>query len=118
LVRQALSLNCAIDVLFLRPTRPGGILRSGDIDNRIKTLFDALRLPKNQDELGGFVVPEHDEDPFFCLLEDDALVTHLSVETDALLQPVGSTPDVNDARLVITVNLKPYVVDPSNINFG
>ena len=40
LVRSELSLTCSLDILFLRPDVPGKILASGDIDNRMKTLFD------------------------------------------------------------------------------
>ena len=50
---------------------------------------------------------ESDEDsketPFFCLLEDDSLVNHLSVTTDLLL----GVQDKNEVRLVITIKLWP-----------
>jgi hypothetical protein len=117
LVREDLSLVCAIEVLFLRPDPPGSVLKSGDIDNRIKTLFDALRLPKGQQELVGYEKPQQDEEPFYCLLEDDSLITHVSVETDVLLQPTGGKPDPNDSRLIITVKLRPYTSTPSNAGF-
>ncbi len=45
LVTKDLFVACGIDILFLRPDPPGEIIRSGDIDNRLKTLFDALKLP-------------------------------------------------------------------------
>jgi hypothetical protein len=45
---QKLSLLCSVQILFLRPDTPGGVIRSGDIDNRMKTIFDALRLPANE----------------------------------------------------------------------
>jgi hypothetical protein len=83
-------------------------------------LFDALRLPKQENELLGYDKPAADEDPFFALLEDDSLITHISVETDMLLQPIGQKDkiDPNDVRLVIQVRLRPYSVNPSNENFG
>jgi hypothetical protein len=40
-----------------------------------------------------------------CLVEDDQLITSVSVETDTLLEPVGALPARSDARLVITVRL-------------
>lgn len=118
LIREELSLICAINVLFLRPDPPGSVLQSGDIDNRIKTLFDALRLPSNTGELGGHETPAADENPFYCLLEDDKLISHVSVETDMLLEPTGEQFDVNDLRLIITVKIRPYDVNPSNTMFG
>ena len=118
LVRSDLSLICSLEILFLRPDPPGSILQSGDIDNRIKTLFDALRLPKGAQEIVGYDSPKDDEDPFFCLLEDDGLITHVSVETDVLLQPTGLKFDMNDTRLIITVRIRPYNAAPNNQFFG
>ena len=107
LVTRDLGLSfCGIDILFLRPDPPGGVLTKSDIDNRLKTLFDALRMAEGKAELGGYDVPSPDEIPFFCLLEDDALVTKVSVETDFLLQPIGAEFDKNDVKLIITVTLQ------------
>lgn len=93
-----------LDVLFLRPGNPGAALNGADIDNRMKTLFDALKIPEG---INGN--PAGDEDPMFVLLEDDRLVTKLTVETDQLLQPTGPNAGQQDARLVITVRITPYV---------
>ena len=38
LVSVNLSLICAIDILFLRPSMPGELMRSGDIDARLNTI--------------------------------------------------------------------------------
>lgn len=119
LVREELGLICHLDVLYMRPGSPGSVISAtGDIDNRLKTLFDALRLPKGTGELVGYDAPSADENPFFVLLEDDGLITHVSVETDELLQPVNGKYDPNIARLVITVRLRPYNINPSNQSFG
>src|SRR6478672_8601158 len=83
LVRSALNLTCTLDILFLRKDSPGaGVTRGGDIDNRIKTLFDGLRVPHaGEIAAEGTIAPV----PFHCLLEDDHLVTALTVRTDRLL---------------------------------
>ncbi len=73
-------------------------------------------MPASADELGGYQ-PGQDEDPFFCLLEDDKLISHISVETDVLLEPIGQTFDANDARLVMTVNIRPADVTMGNSSF-
>ena len=83
----------------------------------MKTLFDALRLPTNTSETGGYG-PEEGEDPFFCLLEDDKLITHASIETDMLLEPINGSFDVNSTRIVITVKIRPYDVNPGNMSYG
>jgi hypothetical protein len=57
LVTEDLMLSCALDVLFLRRDPPGSVVQSGDIDNRLKTLLDAFRIPKNAGELGARQTP-------------------------------------------------------------
>jgi len=92
-------------------------LRSGDIDNRLKTLFDALRIPEAGENYH-LNTKEAGETPFFCLLEDDKLITKVSVETDQLLQFVTPDRSVNEVRLVITVTLRPYELNLGNMQFG
>jgi hypothetical protein len=106
------GMLCDINVLFLRSDAPGALVKSGDIDNRIKTLLDALRMPTKVDELGGYTTPLETEDPFFVLLDDDKNISSLSVDTDAMLEPLAGkeTIDVNDARLVITIGVRTYDV--------
>jgi hypothetical protein len=82
---------------------PGTIVTNGgDIDNRIKVLFDALCIPMGKHELGG-AMPQDGEDPFYVLLEDDRLITRIGVTTDQLLIPVSLSGNVNDVVLVLTV---------------
>jgi hypothetical protein len=91
LISPDLHLVCELKISMLRPEPPGSLItQGGDIDNRIKTLFDSLRVPKNESELPKGIKPSPDEDPFFCLLEDDNLVTGVSVRTDRYLVPAGS----------------------------
>jgi len=92
LVRKSLALTCELDILFLRNDAPGSVITpSGvDLDNRIKTLFDGLRVPVASDvELAA---PD-DPQPFRCLLEDDALISSFTVRTDRLLLAPGESED-------------------------
>lgn len=96
---------------MLRSGEPGKVLY--DIDNRLKTLFDALRMPQGPHELGagtasGKRKPSSDEDPFYVVLQDDRLITHLSVTSDALLEPVQDVRPEEAVRLVIDITVKPY----------
>jgi hypothetical protein len=75
-------------------------------------------MPNDGAELGKYKAPDQAEDPFFCLLEDDSLISKLSVEADTLLEPVSDPPNRNDARVVITVRVRPYNVRPDNLQFG
>lgn len=95
--------SCALDILFLRRDGPGSLVRSGgDIDNRVKVLFDALRMPQTCDEVCG-ESPAVDENPFFCLLEDDKLISKVQIETNWLLTPPAPTEHIHDVCLVIRV---------------
>jgi len=106
LVTDEMGLRCSLDVLLLRPElSQKHILQRGDIDGQIKTLFDSLRMPQNPDETGR-VGPQMGETPFFCLLEDDRLITEVRVATDRLLLlPNQGSVKPNDCLAVIHVSL-------------
>jgi hypothetical protein len=117
LVREASRVYCSLDILMLRPDVPGTLVRSGDLDNRVKTVVDALRIPSEQ-ELSKSEPPDASELPFFCLLEEDKLISRLAVEADTILDPVPeSAHPENDVRLLITVDIKPYVLQSGNMHF-
>lgn len=104
---EQLCLRCSLNILFLRPEEPGMIIRSGDLDARLKTVFDALKVPQNVQEIGDDE-PQTGENPFFCLFSDDKLISEIQVTTDhLLLLPGESQPDANAAFLVIHVRLSP-----------
>lgn len=108
LVLKEFGVTCSLDILFLRRDNPGNLIRTGgDIDNRIKVLLDGLKMPDS--EIRGFK-PEPHENPFFCLLEDDCLITGINVTTDRLLLPVGGDENVHDVLIEILV--KTRAVDP------
>ena len=83
LIRNEWSLLSSLEILFLRFDYAGsGVISSGDLDNRVKTLIDGLTKPISATQLGSYLTPQIGEDPFYCLLENDNLVTSLAVETD------------------------------------
>jgi hypothetical protein len=105
IVASELSLGCALDVILLRRDHPGSIIASGgDIDNRLKTLFDALRMPSKCDELPKGT-PDSEEDPFFVLMEDDSQITRVSVTTERLLIPAGEGEHMHDVHILMSVNV-------------
>jgi len=86
-VTTKLDLVAQIEIVMLRPEEPGAIItKGGDLDNRLKTLFDALRKPKDLRELPGNYIPPSTEELIYCLLEDDALITGVAMITDRLLE--------------------------------
>jgi hypothetical protein len=120
LVTPEWSLLCSLKILFLRRDVPGSVVSAGDLDNRIKTLIDGLRRPLGKNELRGNETPVAGEDPFYCLLADDKLVSHLEVESDTLLDPPtgNNEVDLRQVRTIITVELKPYDVTLFNLSFA
>ena len=116
LVQGRIDLIADIDITLLRPEEPGAIVtQTGDIDNRLKTLFDALRMPQKRSEIPGECTPENTDSPFFCLLEDDNLISTLKVTTDRLLDSVASSSEV---VLVLHVHTKVTRATMLNIGLG
>jgi hypothetical protein len=87
LVTRRLFLTCQLNITILRHQPPG---RNMDLDNRLLTLFDALRKPHFEQELPPLAKPDVHETPFCCLLEDDSLITDYNIHTDTLLK--STTP--------------------------
>jgi hypothetical protein len=104
LVSTRFHLVCSLDILFLRREPPGAVVQGGDVDNRINTLFDALRIPEGDSDITEGIA--EDEKPFYCLLQDDRLVTELKVTTDRLFRPTPEGHAKNDVVLVIAVELE------------
>ena len=48
---------------------------------------------------------------------DDIQVSGFTVETDTLLDPPNSTDDNRNAKIVVTVELRPYYPTPFNLSF-
>jgi hypothetical protein len=118
LVTERLMLACKFDILFLRrEIGKGKIIQGGDIDNRLKSLFDAMKVPKECKDIGG-ENPSTDENPFYCLLEDDSLITDIKVRADTLLTPAESVDDEHIAKLIIGVTLRPLELTEFNSDFA
>ena len=105
------SLSCAIDILFLRRDHPGNLIKSsGDIDNRLNVIFDALQMPTHCQELPKAATVGADENPFYVLLENDSLITKVTVSTDRLLLPIEPGENISDVHLIIGVTVNVIAV--------
>jgi hypothetical protein len=102
LASMRLSCLVEIDCLLLAAEPHGAIVSgAGDIDNRIKTLIDALRMP-TPDEMARAAPPDGLPEPCYCLMDDDKIVRHLSVTADRLLDPERET----DAVVIAEVSIR------------
>jgi hypothetical protein len=104
LATKAFDLVCELDILFLRAEPPGTLFTNiaGDLDNRLKTLLDALCVPKPE-QLPSAWEPSETQKPFLCLLEDDKLVTAIRVESERLLDEPEESSRV---ELIVRVTMK------------
>jgi len=109
LVTAESGLIAEVDILMLRPNDSKSIVQGGDIDGRVKTIFDALSIPVNGDVLSEFPKPP---DVFYTLLSDDSLISKVSVDTDELLE-LDEDRDPHFAHLIIEITTKrrnePYI---------
>ena len=68
-------------------------------------------MQRDANELPPRTVPDTDETPFFCLLEDDDLISEVSVNSGQLLMLPGSNViDKADVYLQITVRLNATMI--------
>jgi hypothetical protein len=110
LVHNASHLRAELEILMLRPTAPGRIIIGADIDNQLKTLFDALKCPRTEQEIEPGWTPNRDEQPLHCLLEDDQYITRVTVETDRWLgKPPGSI------NVLLFIRVAVWAAQPSNV---
>jgi hypothetical protein len=82
---------CDLEIRWLRNEAPGAIYCSGDIDGRLKTLFDALRIPHDEKEA---ILSRQNKASCFCLLEDDSMIRNLTIATGRLLEPMENSSDI------------------------
>lgn len=117
IVTEDLVLRCSLDVLLLRPgasSLEGNkyIYKQGDLDNQVATLLDGLKIPLEAAHVG-YPHPFVDEDPFYCLLTDDRLVSEIRVYSDELLMLADRFVSISD-RDNSEIGLKQMLDDPNS----
>ena len=97
------DVTCALDILLLRPEESRFVYTQGDVDGQIKTIFDALSMPRSSK---GLDKPADDENPLYVLLENNRLISEVHVTAEQLLLlPDEREVKANDAFAVIHVTL-------------
>lgn len=112
LVMESSGNVVELHITWLRPGPLGSLVNaSGDIDNRLKTLFDAMRVPNVE-----IASEKEGSQPTYCLLDDDALITDVRITTDRLLEV-----NVHDmhVEMIIAVSVRPGAASlPQTVYFG
>lgn len=112
LVNAKNQMVAELEVLLIRPEKPGTIVANGgDIDNRLKTLLDALRMPSKSELPKDFRTTT--DSPLYCLLEDDRLITRVDVRTAQLLEPISDQTEV-----ILVINVATKFIDLTYLNIG
>jgi hypothetical protein len=116
-VLKECGMLCELDILFLRAEPIGSIIKrdsgGGDLDNRMKTLLDALCIPQR----GGCPPKEpNDPDPVFVLMSDDELITSLKITAGRLLTPPIGKP--SSAEACVVIRAKVSLPDPLHPPYG
>lgn len=105
IARTELHLRCELDVeLHVNHDLASIVSNAGDLDNRIKTLLDALRMPATAQEVQGYMPPTITE--YCCLLEDDILISALRIETFRNTAPPPGA-GLDHVRINMKVRLEP-----------
>ena len=74
-----------LDLFFLKSIPPGGAGARRDLDNQLKTLFDALSAPQNQE-----MIPKAErghKGTIYTLVQDDRLIKNFNVKLEELYFP-------------------------------
>jgi hypothetical protein len=101
MITRVMEAYCHLRILLRRPIRPGTIVYSGgDLDGRLKTLFDALAMPPQLQDLPEQITGS--DDLCLCLLEGDELITGLSIDSEEW----ASAPSSLHAEVDITVTIR------------
>jgi hypothetical protein len=102
LVRESYALHCGLNFRFLRKEAPGKVYQGGDLDGRMKTIIDALTMPRHIEQI--LEKDSRRTSPTYCLLEDDSMISGLEIESERLLGDQNNAPDF--VKLMIEVDVR------------
>lgn len=109
LLGEQIGVGARIDITLLTgmPSQKQ-VVSAGDLDNRIKRIIDALRVPKGESEMAIHLPPGA---RWYCLLEDDDVVTAVSARLGAFL----ASDDPSESFAFIRVSPSPLRVTMDNL---
>ncbi|GLS36076.1 hypothetical protein GCM10010869_16650 [Mesorhizobium tianshanense] len=84
------------------------VISSGDLDNRIKRIIDAMRAPTQKGELTANLEPNS---RWYCVMDDDSSVK----EVTASLAPYLDSNDRSESFVFIRVRTSPNAVTFANL---
>ena len=101
-VSEKIATLVELDILLLSAGMgPRIVTRGGDIDNRLKTLLDALKAPGDNGQEMPLCPDVPPDGRVYCLMDDDKLVSRLNIKVDRLL-----TVDNYSNNAFVVINIK------------
>lgn len=114
LISEDLATVADLRITILLPHETGHIVHNGgDIDNRIKTLFDALRVPSAPSEIPSSDSFDYTNGGMYCLLRDDKLINRVAIQSYQDHDP----KDPDSVKCLIEVETKITVALGTNLAF-
>jgi len=111
LIGPAHGISCSLEITLLKRGAYGKILRhGGDLDNKLKTLIDALKAPRHKEEHPDGP-PMDDENPYFCVMEDDNFIDSIKIKTDRLLATSASNSEDKPDDVIVLIEVTTAVYD-------
>lgn len=122
LVCEDFGTVCHLDILFFRREDTRALITKpkdeygGDLDNRLKMFFNALKVP-DAVQLKGLELPT--EEIVYCLVPDDSLITKFQLDSAYLLEPPASASrdDLTQVKLLVRVNTRQVRHGASNTGY-
>ena len=115
LARVSFKLKCELEIEMLVNHPIASVVTNGsDLDNRLKTLFDGLRVPQSVQEIKGYMPPDITD--YCCLLENDVIISALKIEAFRNTATPAGAP-LDHVRLNMRVRLEPMEYDFVNEPF-
>lgn len=112
-VSEHLATYANLSLTLLVPHETTRIIHNGgDLDNRVKTLFDALRVPAADSEIPASDTFDY-RDGMYCLLQDDKLINRVTLKSYQDHSPV----EADHVRCIIEVETKITRAMWGNLNF-
>ncbi|AVX02568.1 hypothetical protein MXMO3_00019 [Maritalea myrionectae] len=110
LPKIGIAVSLDITLLSGEPNNAPQLISKGDLDNRIKSIIDALHPPQ-KDNLSG---SEKELNRIYCLMGDDEAVKELTATT----RPFLASENHDDAFVLVEVRPVPIEVTQSNIEMS
>jgi hypothetical protein len=106
---EAVGIGVQLDIKLLTGSPPQqSTISSGDLDNRIKRIIDALRAPTQRGELIQNLLPKS---RWYCVMDDGSAVKQLN----ASLAPYLDSDDPSESFAFITVRTAATKVTMDNL---